>query len=165
MLTAGILTVSDSASEGRREDESGSVLLAGLEEMGFEVKARAILPDEADEIRKVLIEWADREALGLVVTTGGTGPGPRDVTPEATRSVMERELPGIAEALRIKGLEHTPFAMLSRGVAGIRRRTLIVNLPGSPKAVRQGLEILRPVLVHAVRKVQGDPTPCAGTPD
>ncbi len=160
-MKAGVLTISDRGARGEREDLSGSLLKRKLTEAGFEVSHYRIVPDEYEEILAILIDWADRERLALILTTGGTGLSPRDVTPEATRAALEREIPGIAEALRLSGLKHTPYAMLSRGLAGIRRGTLIVNLPGSPKAVEEAWEVLAPVLKHALEKIQGSEAECA----
>ena len=160
MYTAGILTVSDSATRGHRIDESGPVIRCLLEQHGYNVFLRKTVPDEKKEIRKVLIKWIDEASPDLILTTGGTGLTPRDVTPEATKSLIEREVPGIAEAVRIRGLDFTPRAMLSRGVAGVRGKTLIINLPGSPAAVAQGMEVILPVLKHALDKIKGDTTPC-----
>lgn len=153
----GVLTVSDRSSAGERPDTGGDALAGGLEALGWRVGRRDVVPDEAGRISAVLREWADEAGLPLIVTTGGTGLAPRDVTPEATLEVADREAPGIAEALRADALEVTPHGMLSRGVAVVRGRTLIVNLPGNPKAVIEGLEVLAPVLPHAVRLVAGDP--------
>ncbi|GAC1366706.1 MAG: MogA/MoaB family molybdenum cofactor biosynthesis protein [Ktedonobacteraceae bacterium] len=151
MTTVGVLTISDGASRGEREDLSGArirELIAHLP--GASVAAQAIVPDEQDQIAAVLRAWSDEKQLNLVLTTGGTGLAPRDVTPEATQSVLERNAPGIAEALRSISLQYTRTAMLSRGVAGVRGRTLIINFPGSPKAVQECLEYLLPVLTHAI---------------
>ena len=149
------MTVSDKGYAGEREDSSGPLLEELLRKMGAQVVQQTIVPDEQAEIRRTLIALADEAHLDLIITTGGTGPAPRDVTPEATRAVIEREMPGLAEVLRFEGYRQTPLAVISRGVAGIRGRTLIVNLPGSPKAVREGLETLIPVLPHAIRMLRG----------
>lgn len=143
------LTVSDGCARGEREDASGDVIRRWVESEGFELSGAALVPDESTDIVRAILGWTDRELPpDLVVTTGGTGFGPRDVTPEATRAVVEREVPGIPERLRAVGIEKTPFAVLSRGVAGVRGRTLIVNLPGSPRAVREGLDVLGPLVPH-----------------
>ena len=151
MITIGVLTISDSAFRQEREDLSGAMirtLVAQLPEAV--VRASTIVPDEQEQIAATLREWSDTQRLNLVLTTGGTGLAPRDVTPEATRTVIEREAPGIAEALRAMSLQYTRTAMLSRGLAGVRGRTLIINLPGSPKAVKECLEYVLPVLPHAI---------------
>ena len=154
-IQAGVVTVSDKGYAGQREDASGPMLADLLRRMGAEVVRQAIVPDEQEQIERVLVELADQAHLDLVLTTGGTGPAPRDVTPEATRAVMEREMPGLAEVLRFAGYSKTPLAVVSRGVAGIRGGTLIVNLPGSPRAVREGMETLSPILPHAIKMLRG----------
>ncbi len=160
-MRAGVLTVSDKGARGEREDTAGAFLKERLEAAGFEVPLYQIVPDEYEEILVTLIDWSDREGLDLILTTGGTGLSPRDVTPEATKAALEKEIPGIAEALRLKGLEHTPYAMLSRGCAGLRKETLIINLPGSLRAVKEGWEVIAPVLKHALEKIQGSEAECA----
>ena len=154
-IRAGVVTVSDKGHSGERKDVSGPLLADLLRKIGAEVVRQEIVPDEQAEIERVLIEMADAGQLDLIVTTGGSGLTPRDVTPEATRVVIEREAPGLAEVLRFEGYRRTPLAVLSRGVAGVRGRTLIVNLPGSPKAVREGIETLASILPHAVKMVRG----------
>jgi len=138
-IRAGVVTVSDKGYTGEREDSSGPLLANLLHKMGATVESQTIVPDERAEIERELIRLADESRLDLVVTTGGTGPAPRDVTPDATQAIIEREMPGLAELLRFEGYRKTPLAVISRGVAGIRGGTLIVNLPGSPRAVREGM--------------------------
>jgi molybdenum cofactor synthesis domain-containing protein len=149
-LAAAVVTVSDRTHRGEREDLSGPALVNAVEQAGGRVLSATVVPDERTEIERELRRLADDEAVPLILTTGGTGFAPRDVTPEATRNVLEREAPGLAEHARIATLPRTRFAVLSRGIAGIRRRTLIVNLPGSPKAAREMFEVLAPVLPHAL---------------
>ncbi|GAC1390395.1 MAG: MogA/MoaB family molybdenum cofactor biosynthesis protein [Ktedonobacteraceae bacterium] len=158
MITIGVLTISDGAAKGERQDLSGEnirILVAQLQDAVVSVSA--IIPDETDAITTVLREWSDAQHLNLILTTGGTGLAPRDVTPEATHRVIEREAPGIAEAMRAISLQYTRTAMLSRGVAGVRGRTLIINLPGSPKAVKECLEYILPVLPHAINLLTEGP--------
>jgi molybdopterin adenylyltransferase len=153
----GLLTLSDRSSRGEREDASGPALAALIEAEGWSVVKQQILPDEESAIHAILMEWSGGDGVDVILTTGGTGFAPRDVTPEATRAVIEREAPGLAESMRADSLKHTPHAMLSRAVAGIRRRTLIVNLPGSPKAAVENFHVIRPVLAHAVQLLRDDP--------
>ena len=156
-IQAVVITASDACSAGERKDESGAALVQLLTELGAEIVAKEILNDDPDPLAEKLRAYADRDDVNLIVTTGGTGFGPRDNTPEATLRVIEREAPGLAEAMRIGTLTNTPMAMISRGVCGIRSGTLIVNLPGAPKAVRESFDVIRPVLSHAVGLLEGRP--------
>jgi molybdenum cofactor synthesis domain-containing protein len=154
-INAVVITSSDACSVGEREDESGATLVQLLTELGAEIVAKEIVNDDLESLADKLRSYADRPDVNLIMTTGGTGFGPRDNTPEATRRVIEREAPGLAEAMRMGTLKKTPMAMISRGVCGIRSGTLIVNLPGSPKAVGESFEVIRPVLPHAVALLAG----------
>lgn len=160
MIRSAIITLSDAGARGERQDESGVVIRELLGEIGAEVASYDMLPDEREVIVSALIRLADSGDIDLILTTGGTGVAPRDVTPEATLAVIDRELPGMAEAMRAESFKKTPHALISRAVAGIRKRTLIINLPGSPKAVRENLAVILPALTHAVEKIQGDPRDC-----
>ena len=156
-IRVGILTLSDRSARGEREDASGPALALRVEKEGWSAVRKLILPDDESAIRETLASWADAGDLDLILTTGGSGFAPRDVTPEATRAVIEREAPGLAEAMRAASLKITPHAMLSRVVAGIRKRTIIINLPGSPKGAVENLEVIIPVLPHAVQLLREDP--------
>jgi len=156
-----VLTISDRGSRGERKDLSGDALQDLLNKSGFQVVLRAIVPDELEQIQATLIEWVDQRGLPLIVTTGGTGLTPRDVTPQATQSVIDYEVPGMAEAMRAESLKKTPHAMLSRAVSGVRKQSLIINVPGSPKAAVENLSVVIPALEHALSKLAGDTTECA----
>ncbi len=158
MLRIGILTASDRSSRGEREDASGPALVRLVGKQGWSVDRQALLPDDLFAIRDLLASWADSGQLDVILTTGGTGFSPRDVTPEATRAVIDREAPGLAEAMRAASLRITPHAMLSRIVTGIRSKTLIINLPGSPKGAVENLQVVIPVLPHAIQLLTNDPT-------
>lgn len=155
-VPVAVLTLSDTVARGQGTDTSGEVLVSALAALGALVVRREVLPDDREAISRALIRYADEDGVALVLTTGGSGFSPRDVTPEATLAVCDRLAPGLVEAARIRTLDRTPLAMLSRAAAGIRGRTLVINLPGSPAAVREWLEILLPVLPHAVQMAGGD---------
>jgi molybdenum cofactor synthesis domain-containing protein len=159
-ISVGVITISDKGSRGEREDLSGPEIVTILETIGAEVICMTILPDEQDLIKQTLIEYTDIKKLDLVLTTGGTGVSPRDVTPDATIQVIEREVPGMAEAMRRESGAFTPHAMISRAVAGVRGKSLIINLPGSPKGVRENLAVVLPALEHALEKIKGDEKEC-----
>jgi molybdopterin adenylyltransferase len=161
MLNAGVLTISDRSSQGLRQDASGPQLADLLRQHEIEVVWTAVVPDEERDIRLALIKWSDDQRADLIITTGGTGLSPRDVTPEATTAVVQRLIPGMAEAMRAASMLKTPHAMISRAVAGVRGKTLIINLPGSPKGAIENLEAVLPALKHAIAKIQGDPSECA----
>jgi len=158
-ITVAILTLSDKGAKGEREDDSGPIIQGMLNDIKAEIKYYDILSDEKRLIKEKLIEYSSR--VDLILTTGGTGLSPRDVTPEATLEILDRQVPGIAEAMRSEGLTITKRAMLSRAVAGIRGRSLIINLPGSPKAVKESLSIIIDVIPHAIEKIKGDSSECA----
>jgi molybdenum cofactor synthesis domain-containing protein len=159
MITAAILTLSDKGAKGEREDLAGPLIREMIAGIGASVQYYEVVPDEKDLIKEKLIDYSKK--VDLIVTTGGTGLSPRDVTPEATREVLDKEIPGIAEAMRLAGLGKTKRAMLSRAVAGVRGKTLIINLPGSPKAVKEGLEAIMDVVPHAIEKIKGGTEDCA----
>jgi molybdenum cofactor synthesis domain-containing protein len=158
MLNIAILTISDKGSQGQRRDISGEVIREVVSRMESTIIKYEIVPDEREVIAGKLIEWADGGEVDVILTTGGTGLARRDVTPEATLSVIEKEVPGFAEAMRAKSLEKTPMAVLSRAVAGLRGQCLIINLPGSPKAVRECLEVALPAIPHAMEIIKGEVT-------
>jgi molybdenum cofactor synthesis domain-containing protein len=158
----GILTLSDRSAQGERADSSGPALTDLIRAQNWSVARQAILPDDEPAIRMILMEWSDSGEVDVILTTGGTGFSPRDVTPEATRAVIQREAPGLAEAMRAASLSKTPHGMLSRAIAGICDKTLIINLPGSPKGATENLQVVLPVLEHAVQLLKEDPASESG---
>ncbi len=162
-IRTAIITLSDKGSAGEREDESGQIIRNLIADISASAEHYEILPDEKNLIIETLKRLSDSGNIDLILTTGGTGVAPRDVTPEATLAVIDRELPGMAEAMRAESLKKTSHAMISRAVAGIRKNTLIVNLPGSPKAVRENLAVILPALPHAIEKIKGDPSDCGSS--
>ena len=159
-IKVSILTISDKGARGEREDTSGSTIQDLLKGLLSEVIHYEVIPDERDMIKEALIRCADSLHSDLILTTGGTGLSPRDLTPDATQEVIEKEVPGFSEAMRAEGLKNTPHAMISRAICGIRKQTLIVNLPGSPKAVRECLKAILPAIPHALSKLKGDQEEC-----
>jgi len=164
-IAAAVLTVSDRSSRGEREDKSGKVIEELLQSIGAEIKEYQVVPDEREVIARSLKELSDGLGVDLIVTTGGTGLGPRDVTPEATLEVIDKRIPGFEEAMRAESIRITPHGMLSRAVSGLRGRTVIINLPGSPKAVRETLSVVLPALSHAVELVRGAVDSCGTQED
>jgi molybdopterin adenylyltransferase len=164
MFTVGVLTISDKGARGERQDKSGEVIREILPSMDARIVNYDVIPDEKELIVAKLIKWVDEDDLDVLITTGGTGLAPRDVTPEATIDVVDRIVPGFAEAMRAESLKKTPHAMLSRAVVGTRGKCLIINLPGSPKAVRECLQVILPALPHAVETLKGQAGEC-GTPE
>jgi len=154
-INAVVITASDACASGEREDTSGMLLVQLLRDLGAEIVDARTCSDDLDPLAQALIDFADRNDVNLIITTGGTGLGPRDNTPEATKRIIEREAPGIAEAIRAESLKTTPMAMISRGVCGVRSGTLIINLPGSPKAVKETFAVIAPVLPHALDLLAG----------
>jgi molybdopterin adenylyltransferase len=161
MLSAGIITVSDKGSQGKREDKSGPAIAEMLAGAAIQVTKTLIVPDEMDQISQAIITFADVDHLDLILTTGGTGVSPRDLTPDATLQVIDKAIPGMAEAMRYASMKITPHAMISRAVAGIRGHSLIINLPGSPKGAKENLTVVLPALQHAIEKIKGDDRDCA----
>jgi molybdopterin adenylyltransferase len=160
MFKVGIITASDKGSRGERVDQSGQVIREMVPEINGEVVVYQMVPDEFDQLRDAMIKQADIDQVDLIITTGGTGLSLRDVTPEATKAVIDREVPGIAEVMRMESLKKTNRAMLTRGIAGTRKQTLIINLPGSPKAVRECLEVIFPALPHGLQILKGEASEC-----
>jgi len=160
-IRSGVLTISDKGSQGKRRDESGEAAVSMLEGEGFSIHRKIIIPDDQKQIVGILEEWVDRDGLNLIVTSGGTGLSPTDVTPQAMEEVIDYQVPGMAEAMRAASLKKTPHAMISRAIAGVRRSCLIINLPGSPKGVKENLAVLLPALKHALSKLSGDTSDCA----
>ena len=163
MISAGIITVSDKGSQGKREDLSGPAIAEMLAGAAIEIKNTLIIPDEKDEIKKAIIDFSDVKKLDLILTTGGTGVSPRDLTPDATLEVIDKQIPGMTEAMRHQSMLITPHAMISRAVAGIRGKSMILNLPGSPKSVRENLAVVLSALKHAIEKIKGDDSECASS--
>lgn len=158
---AGVLTISDKGSQGKRVDESGKTAASLLQGAGFSVVQTRIVPDDRQQIAGTLTEWVDKDCLSLIVTSGGTGLSPSDVTPQAMKEVIDFEVPGMAEAMRAESFKKTPHAMISRAMVGVRKRCLIINLPGSPGGVRDNLSVVLPALKHALEKLAGDTSDCA----
>lgn len=163
MLRVGVITASDKGSRGEREDLSGPALAKLVQEIGGEVVEYAVLPDDQELLAEKMCQWVDNRNIDLILTTGGTGFSPRDVTPEATLAVADRLVPGIAEVMRMESLKVTPKAMLSRAVAVLRKRTLIINMPGSPKAVQECFMAIAPAIPHGIQILKGEASECAAT--
>ena len=160
-IKSGVLTISDKGSKGERKDESGELVVRMLEEQGFSVLKKKIVPDDREQITDMLVAWVENDQLSLIITTGGTGLSPTDVTPQAMKEVVDYEVPGMAEAMRAASLKKTPHAMISRAMVGIRKICLIINLPGSPNGAKENLSVVLPALNHALSKLAGDLSDCA----
>ena len=160
MIKAGVLTISDKGFRGQRKDESGPLVAEILTKAGYKVEKQGMVPDDYEKIAEYLIEWIDKEDLTLIVTTGGTGVSPTDVTPEAMLKVIKYQIPGMAEAMRASSLKKTPHAMLSRAMVGVRGSSLIINLPGSPGGAKENLTVILPALNHGLAKIAGDQSDC-----
>ena len=160
-IKAGVLTISDKGSKGERKDESGEIIVRMLEEQGFSVLKKKIVPDDREQITDMLVAWVENDQLSLIITTGGTGLSPTDVTPQAMKEVVDYEVPGMAEAMRAASLKKTPHAMISRAMVGVRKTCLIINLPGSPNGAKENLSVVLPALNHALSKLAGDRSDCA----
>ena len=160
-IRAGVLTISDKGARGLREDESGEIILRMLEDFGLTVVKKEIIPDDRQQIADTLIIWADKDGLALIITSGGTGLSPTDVTPQAMEQVIDYQVPGMAEAMRAASLKKTPHAMISRAMVGVRNSSLIINLPGSPRGAEENLSVILPALDHGLSKLAGDTTDCA----
>jgi len=160
-IRAGVLTISDKGAKGLREDESGKIILQILEEFGLKAVKKEIIPDDLQQIVDTLIMWVDKDGLALIITSGGTGLSPTDVTPQAMEQVIDYQVPGMAEAMRAASLKKTPHAMISRAMAGVRNSSLIINLPGSPRGAEENLSVVLPALDHGLLKLAGDTTDCA----
>ena len=160
-IRAGVLTISDKGAKGLREDESGKIILQILEEFGLKAVKKEIIPDDLQQIVDTLIMWVDKDGLALIITSGGTGLSPTDVTPQAMEQVIDYQVPGMAEAMRAASLKKTPHAMISRAMAGVRNSSLIINLPGSPRGAEENLSVVLPALDHDLLKLAGDTTDCA----
>lgn len=161
MIKAGVLTISDKGFKGQRKDESGPLVAEILTKAGYTVERQSIVPDYYEKIVECLIEWVDKDGLSIIVTTGGTGVSPTDVTPEAMLKVIKYQIPGMAEAMRAASLTKTPHAMLSRAIVGVRGNTLIINLPGSPEGAKENLTVVLPAVNHALAKIAGDSSDCS----
>jgi molybdopterin adenylyltransferase len=159
--SVGILTISDKGSQGLRNDESGAILVRIIDEKGYSVFKKEIVPDDRRQIADKLSSWVDKDGLSLIVTSGGTGLSPTDVTPQAMQDIIDYEVPGMAEAMRAASLKKTPHAMISRAIVGVRKTTLIINLPGSPRGAGENLSVVLPALDHALSKLAGDTSDCA----